>query len=150
MYSGGNYYQGDTLLEGQWLALSSLFDAISNYTNAIKWSCESLINRSNPLQIYFGNGARQDSNYLYIKKSDLTGLTPLVNNSAESLLIALLLKNLDMTNDVDDLITLTLFDTYVSENKIKNIILIQPSYLALTTNDELQDLPTSINPMNYD
>jgi len=149
MYSGGNFYQGDTFLEGQWFIAPSIFDTITAFTNAVLWSCENLINRSNSLQIYFGINATQDENNLYINKGDLTGLTPLSNNSAESLLIALLLRNLDITSESDDLIMVELFDTYISGNKIKNTILIQPSYLAPITDNELHDLPTTINPMNY-
>lgn len=44
------------------------------------------------LQQLFGTGAIQDAQVLRIDKSDLTMLTPLTNNTAESLLVALLLK----------------------------------------------------------
>ncbi|MBH8575459.1 hypothetical protein I8752_21090 [Nostocaceae cyanobacterium CENA369] len=43
----------------------------------------------------FGAGATQDSQYLVIPKSDLPGLTPSSNNTAESLVVALLLKALE-------------------------------------------------------
>lgn len=47
---------------------------------------------SNTLQQLFGANAVQDSQSLTIHKSDLPRLTPLINNTAESLLVALLLQ----------------------------------------------------------
>ncbi|MBE9191399.1 hypothetical protein IQ230_13795 [Gloeocapsopsis crepidinum LEGE 06123] len=41
---------------------------------------------------FFGVNAKQDNNYLYINKADLAALTANANNTAESLLIALLLQ----------------------------------------------------------
>ena len=41
---------------------------------------------------FFGVGARQDSDYIYLEKSSLTGLNALPVNSVESLFAALLLK----------------------------------------------------------
>ncbi|YAG14530.1 hypothetical protein NSTC745_03875 [Nostoc sp. DSM 114161] len=40
----------------------------------------------------FGDGAVQTSTTLTIKKSDLITLTPFINNSAESLLVAILVR----------------------------------------------------------
>ena len=47
---------------------------------------------SNTLQQLFGSNASQDSQSLTIHKSDLPKLTPLANNTAESLLVAILLQ----------------------------------------------------------
>lgn len=44
------------------------------------------------LSSVFGNGASQTSTTLTISKADLPGLTATANNTAESLLVALLLK----------------------------------------------------------
>jgi hypothetical protein len=148
MYSAPKFYQGDTFLEGQLYLSPSIFNVLTAFTNAVLWSSESLINRSNPLQIYFGSGARQDNDYLSIEKSDLTSLTPSSTNTAESLLIALLLKSLDVTNDDDDNILITLFDTYIIGNKIRNTLLIQCYYPATPAQQELEE-PLEINPMNY-
>lgn len=38
----------------------------------------------------FGVGVSQDASFLYIRKADLIGLTPLVNNKAEQLLAAII------------------------------------------------------------
>lgn len=43
----------------------------------------------------FGVNAFQDGQVLIINKSDLPGLTPLANNTAESLLVAIILKSLE-------------------------------------------------------
>jgi hypothetical protein len=44
------------------------------------------------LQQVFGAGANQTSTVLTIAKADLTGLTASANNTAESLLVAIILK----------------------------------------------------------
>lgn len=43
----------------------------------------------------FGKGATQDDEYLVIQKSDLPGLTPNANNTAESLLAGIIIKALE-------------------------------------------------------
>ncbi|MHC5718675.1 MAG: hypothetical protein ACYTX0_43060 [Nostoc sp.] len=43
------------------------------------------------IEKFFGNGVFQDANILVIQKSSLPGITPLVANTAESLLGAILL-----------------------------------------------------------
>lgn len=62
------------------------------------------------LQQLFGVNAIQDSQTLTINKSDLPLLTPLSNNTAESLLAVILLKSLEnyegfITTEIDDFIT---------------------------------------------
>ncbi|MBD2360045.1 hypothetical protein H6G36_02325 [Anabaena minutissima FACHB-250] len=47
------------------------------------------------LEQLFGVNAAQDSQALVIQKSDLPSLTPNINNSAESLLIAIILQALE-------------------------------------------------------
>lgn len=47
---------------------------------------------SNTLQQLFGSNATQDNQSLVIRKSDLPKLTPSVSNTAESLLVAILLQ----------------------------------------------------------
>lgn len=49
----------------------------------------------------FGANATQDSTYLTIYKSDLTGLTVASENSAESLLAAIILKAQTQLNDTN-------------------------------------------------
>lgn len=148
MYSNSNFYQGSTLLEGQLYFNSLIFDVINNFTDAIKWNSESLINRSTSLALYFGNNAIQDNNYLYIKKSDLIGLTPSINNTAESLLVALINRLINITDDYVDVISIRLFDTYINKNKITYTILIEIFYPATPEQIELNE-PLEINPNNY-
>lgn len=53
------------------------------------------------LQQVFGTGATQDSSVLTIYKSDLTNLTASSDNSAESLLAAIILKAQTQLNDTN-------------------------------------------------
>jgi hypothetical protein len=49
----------------------------------------------------FGSNATQDATTLTIAKADLTGLTASANNTAESLLVALILKCAEYLNDTN-------------------------------------------------
>jgi hypothetical protein len=148
MYANSNFYQGDTLLEGNYYFNSSLFDVITALTDAFQWSSESLINRSDSLALYFGDNASQDENYLYISKNDLASLTSLNNNRAESLLIALINRLIGINDEYVDVILVSLFDTYINRNKITYTILIQTFYPATPAQIEL-DEPLAINSNNY-
>ncbi|MBD2495008.1 hypothetical protein [Nostoc sp. FACHB-280] len=148
MYLGGNFYQGDTLLNSQFYLSPSIFDIVTAFTNAVLWSSESLISRSSSLALYFGNNATQNEEYLYIKKSDLVGLTPSINNTAESLLIALISRLIGINDEYTDVILISIFDTYINQNKITHTILIQLFYPATPAQIEL-DEPLVINPDNY-
>lgn len=44
------------------------------------------------LEQFFGTGSSQDINNIYIQKSSLSRLTPLPNNTAQSIFVALLLQ----------------------------------------------------------
>ncbi len=68
------------------------------------------------LQQLFGVNAFQDGQVLQIKKSDLPLLTPSVNNSSESLLVAILLKVLEnFSNEILDSNNQPILD---SDNKL--------------------------------
>lgn len=148
MYSGGDFYQGDTLLETQSYLSPSIFDAITAFTDAVLWSSESLVNRSDSLALYFGNNASQDENYLYINKNDLAGLIPSINNTAESLLVALICRLIGVTDENVDVILANLFDVYLANERLTYTILIQTFYAATPAQIEL-DEPLEINPNNY-
>lgn len=120
MYSGSSFYQGEMALKGSLFLSSPLFDAITQHTNAqlflssqlfdsttqhteaVSWSFGSFVNRLDSLNIFFGVNASQDSDCLYINKSDLIGLTSTSNNQAESLLVAILLKALSNFPVIDE------------------------------------------------
>ncbi|WP_029635985.1 hypothetical protein [[Scytonema hofmanni] UTEX B 1581] len=53
---------------------------------------QNLLSKS---QIYLGFNATQNQNYVVFKKTDLTGLTPTSNNTAESLLVAITNRLID-------------------------------------------------------
>lgn len=62
---------------------------------------------------FFGVNARQDLNNIYINKADLIGLEPHSNNTAESLLVALLLRQKDYESN--SLISTVYTSLFVSE-----------------------------------
>lgn len=62
---------------------------------------------------FFGLGFKQDSNFVYIQKSDLPQLTVSQNNRAESLFVALLLKI--MTDESNQLISRVMVEQWKTE-----------------------------------
>lgn len=84
---------------------------------------------------FFGVNAKQDASYLYIQKSDLILLTPRVNNTAESLLVALLLRIKQYESN--SLISRVLIELFKQEfivvnslPKVQNIFLVKLYGLA--------------------
>jgi hypothetical protein len=104
------------------------------------------------LQQVFGANATQDSSYLTIYKSDLTGLVPSSDNTAESLLVALVLQAMTELNptkqetNVDIQVTLEKSfggDSIVTRNN--------QSYRQYSYDLKLQKLDTSttVNPSDF-
>ncbi|MGL5925486.1 hypothetical protein [Chroococcidiopsis sp.] len=88
------------------------------------------VNYLSRLARFFGIRARQDINYLYIQKSDLPLLAVSLSNTAESLLIALLLQvMLYESNSLISRVTVdafkTEFATVNSRAVIRSILLIR-------------------------
>ncbi len=91
--------------------------------NGLTTASDSFINRASSFQEYFGFNAVQDLNYLVIAKQDLT-LT-LSTNSAESLLVALLLRILTYgENSLSSLVNLYCWKRFftIIDNKPLTII----------------------------
>jgi hypothetical protein len=104
------------------------------------------------LQQVFGANATQDSSYLTIYKSDLTGLVPSSDNTAESLLVALVLQAMTelsptkQETNVDIQVTLEKSfggDSIVTRNN--------QSYRQYSYDLKLQKLDTSttVNPSDF-
>ncbi len=103
------------------------------------------------LQQVFGANATQTLNELVIAKSDLTGLTASATNTAESLIVAILLKAKEYLNDTNQAtngdIQITVeqsaFPQIISRNS--------QNYRQITFNVDLQTIDTSFNidPDNY-
>lgn len=74
---------------------------------------------------FFGEGARQDTNRLYINKASLPLLTVSSNNRAESLLVALLLQvQREESNDLISRVAIELFKQEFIDGKINTILLV--------------------------
>ncbi len=105
------------------------------------------------LQEVFGTNASQTATTLTITKADLTsvGLTASANNTAESLIVAILLKakeylsdtNQATNNDIQVTVEQSAFPQIISRNS--------QNYRQITFNVDLQTVDTSFNidPDNY-
>ena len=100
----------------------------------------------------FGQGSRQDSNFIYIQKSSLPLLTPGINK-AESLFVALLLQlSLYESNDLVSKITISRFQTYfevVNDLPVVNTVLLINLYILINDPLSPSELLPSATPNNF-
>lgn len=119
-------------------------------------------NLSQPLARIFGANAKQDISKIYINKVDLPGLTANSNNSAESLLIALLLQAIKFESSYESRIVVerrpVKFVSSRQQRYINFLILVKGyvpvTYVSNTTFNKLnsQIAPTTMpgfSPQNY-
>lgn len=112
------------------------------------------VNYLQPLNRFFGINARQDATKLYINKSDLQGLTSSSNNTAEAILIAIILRiiNFEANSQISG-ICIVKFKTYfISKNKVNYIVhelIINLFRLTAHTNYVYYESVPSINPNLY-
>lgn len=100
---------------------------------------------------FFGVNAKQDANYLYIQKSDLILLIPRVNNTAESLFIALLLQVEQFeSNSLISTVLVELFkQEFVSRNNqvyINSLLLVKLYTSVIYVNRSNPDIANQIMP----
>lgn len=125
-----------------------------NVNNAITTSIinvfpiNTLINHQSVFQSIFGINARQDINQITIKKSDLIGLSPIASNTAESLLVGIIVNSLRI-GVVNEKINITLWGKYIDDEKSNHQIIIDLLNLLNITDYEYTNYLESINPMDY-
>lgn len=101
-------------------------------------------------QLIFGASASQTSTLLRIKKADLIGLVATSNNSAQALLVALLLKTLSSYNSKNGSIYATFWGASISGNLLINQIIINLfNQLIPVDTYELPEPTNVVNPMDY-
>lgn len=138
----------------QWQAISNPIQSISAIQGSLAFREGYYHNYLSGLARLFGINARQDETKLYISKSDLLGLTARVNNSAESLFVALLLQIVRQSTDpLIAKIFISIFKTELiisRQQSVKNTILDVKFNSLVTYSDiyEIDDSP-SIDPNNF-
>lgn len=100
-------------------------------------------------QLVFGANASQTATLLRIKKSDLAGLVPSANNSAQGLLVAILIKTLAY-NSQRNSIYVYRWGAHISSNLLINQIIISLfNQLIPVDTYEIPEPTNIINPMEY-
>lgn len=89
------------------ISQSSSSDAISKLAYSSQHSQSHYQNYVPSLATFFGINAKQNEENLYINKSDLIGLSPKLDNTAESLLAALLLRVMKYASGQNSRINIT-------------------------------------------
>ncbi|RUT08428.1 hypothetical protein DSM106972_015960 [Dulcicalothrix desertica PCC 7102] len=101
------------------------------------------------LQVLFGLKAYQSSTQLFIDKTSLTNLSVSTNNTAESLLVALLLRLLYLNNSISR-VNLSLWGSAINATKIKTYYELELlDNLTVLDTYEIQQLNNIVNPNNY-
>lgn len=112
------------------------------------------VNYLSRLARFFGDNAKQTNTHLIIQKSDLPSLTPKLSNTAESLLLAIILRvMLYESNSIISKTTVTFFKTeFLKVNLvpiIQTILII--NLFATVTKFEIYEIvhKTNVSPNDY-
>lgn len=108
------------------LAVGLPANALLNAIAFISLSNGYFINYLSRLARFFGDNAKQTNTHLIIQKTDLPSLTPRLSNTAESLLIAVLLRViLYESNSLISTVTIDFFKTEYVQQTVNNILLLR-------------------------
>lgn len=102
------------------------------------------------LQGLFGAGAIQNSSTVIIKKAGLPGLTPRFDNTAESLLVGLLLNLIAYAKgDETGKIEANLWEVKPGNYSLNTIVIFLRARVTVVDKYEISDFPNAINPNDY-
>lgn len=109
-----------------------------------------LIDQLTTFQALFGITSYQSSTEIYIKKAEMLGLTPNSNNSAESLVVALLLLwTAYAKGKIDGKVSVDRWGVYLADSKVR-YVLEANFYRQLTvTSNEIQDIDETLTPSDF-
>lgn len=145
MYSHLIPLQGDVIKPGE-LVLSHLnLLGANTYYEGVLFSSGDLVDSLSKFQIYFGMSFHQTETHIYIKKANLTGLTPSINNTAESLFIALLNKVISLGTIPENRISAFFWRSNSAERKIQYVILL--FFSIDTSSGVIENFSNSNSPM---
>jgi hypothetical protein len=102
-------------------------------------------------KLIFGENALQNSTQLTINKSDLVGLTPQANNTAESLLVAIIARNINSAQlqILSPKLDIEYWGHGVSGNSKVDTLLIKIHNLISSNDNEIEDYTNIVNPNDY-
>ncbi len=158
---------GITASSGQLLALNDLFSGLTislgqitiNYQliSGISICQGQIIQNISPkiipnlFTLLFGVNALQNTNFLVIDKNDLTDLTPNNDNTAESLLVGLLYRNLINNTKIQTPIVDFKYwgYGYNGNKKIDTIIISFYNLLPIANTYEIASYSNTVTPNNY-
>lgn len=119
-------------------------------SSAFKAASVNFNNYSTFFQLIFGVNTIQSSTLLTIKKADLAGIQVISNNTAESLLVALLLQMLAYNNLNNNKLNAYKWGSSVSNNILTHTLIIELfNQLSPVNTYEIPEPDNLINPTNY-
>jgi hypothetical protein len=166
VYNSGNHALCRTLSKGLTISLSGSIPASTKGTaltiplsRSIPASSKgtsliilgfNFVNQLTTFQSLFGITSYQSSTEIYIKKAELSGLTPNANNSAESLVIALLLLWARYAKGkIDGKVSVDRWSVYLANEKVR-YVLEANFYRKLTViSNEIQDISDTLTPSDF-
>lgn len=134
---------------------SQLFESSSFFSGIVRSNASYFaFGTYNPINVFafiFGSNAVQTSTQLIINKSDLIGLTPNINNTAESLFVSIILRLLTGNNNVNFIKLNCVYwgGGYINNKRVDTIILNFYKLLTVINEYEIQNISSSINPNDY-
>jgi hypothetical protein len=108
----------------------------------------SFLNPLTSQQAYLGFKGNQDQNYIYIKKLELFGLVPKVNNTAESLFAGLINRLIITVSDKRIEAEIFYWGAFTEDGVVTKTIEIKLYNLLSVVKDEIQ-YNNIISPMDY-
>jgi hypothetical protein len=116
--------------------------------NGFTTESSTFLNPLTPLQAYFGFDASQNENYIHIKKADLLGLTPKLNNTAESLLAGIINRLITAVGNKRSKITVSYWGAVIENGLITQTVEIKLYSPLLIIEDEVLFIEI-VFPMDY-
>ncbi|OCQ98965.1 hypothetical protein BCD64_23285 [Nostoc sp. MBR 210] len=145
MYSHFIPLQGDLIKPGESLLPYLNLLGANTYYEGVLFSSADVVQALSKIQIYFGMNFAQDEAYLYLKKSDLTGLTPSINNKAESLLAAIFKRIFELIDEALN-ISFSVWTTEIGNGFITRRLLINIYFPVSKIEQEIEEIKDTISP----
>lgn len=133
------------------LLTPSLNSQITTTTSpVVSYSIPNFRDYLTPFQLIFGVSSRQTATHLIVSKSDFITLNASLNNTAESLLVGLLIRALASTPYPNEKLEPSLWGVVVRNNFKTHTVLIKLNNLLNKLDTyEIQDYDEVIKPMDY-
>jgi hypothetical protein len=119
-------------------------------SNAVTTPGFNFVNQLTTFQALFGLGSYQSNSSITIKKAELPNLTSSLNNSAESLVVALLLLWAAYTKGkIDGKVSVNRWGVYFADGKVRYILEVNFYRQFVVISNEIQEISDPLVPSSF-